>query len=49
MINIQHTPSKNDTQVSAELLEAVLVGTALEVIKTKAVAVYSFLLWDISF
>lgn len=47
MINIQHIHSKNDTQVFAELWEVVLVGTALEVSSTKAVAVYSSLLWDI--
>lgn len=49
MINIQHTASKNDMQVFAELLEVVLVGKALEVIRAKAVAVHSSLLWDISF
>lgn len=49
MINIQHIPSKNDTQVFAELLGVVLVGTALEGGSTKVVAVYSSLLWDISF
>lgn len=49
MINVQHIPSKNDTQVFAELLEVLLVGTALEVSRIKAVAVYSSLLWDISF
>lgn len=49
MINIQHTPPKNDTQVFAELLEAVLVGIALEVTRTEAVAVYSSLLLGISF
>lgn len=46
---MQHTPSKNDTQVFAELLEAVLVGIALEVTRTEAVAVYSSLLLGISF
>lgn len=49
MINIQHTPSKNDMQVFAELLEDVLVGAALEISRAQAVAVHSSLLWDISF
>lgn len=39
MITIQHTP-KNVVQLFAELLEVMLVGTALKVIKTKAVAMF---------
>jgi len=39
MINIQHTPPEN-VQLFAELLDVVLVGTALKVIETKAVAVF---------
>lgn len=40
MINIQHTSSKNVVQLFAERLEVVLVGTALKVIETKAVAMF---------
>lgn len=40
IINIQHTPSKNDKQVFAELLEVVLVDIALEVIRTKALGYF---------
>ena len=40
MINIEHTPSKTVVQFFAERLEVVLVGTALKVIETKAVAMF---------
>lgn len=40
MINIQHTPSKNVVRLFAELLEVMIVGIALKVIETKAVAMF---------
>lgn len=40
MINIQHTPPKNVVQLFAELLEVVIVGTALKVTEIKAVALF---------
>lgn len=40
MINIRHTPSKNVMQLFAELLEVILVGTALKVIENRASAMF---------
>lgn len=40
MINIRHTPSKNVMQLFAELLEVMLVGTALKAIENRASAMF---------